>query len=199
MKELRKVKWPIVVRSKRLELRPYKIQDYQAWIDAYTKRKPKQHKYDGGPHDPKETPKKWFRKLIAKHSRLAKNDKVYVFGIFDRVSRRHLGTIDIATICRDWYQWANLGYVIHNTEQGNGYGKEAARIGIAIAFTKLGYKRIEASINLDNRRSIYLAKVIGMKRESIRKEYIYENKQWIDHVIYVALNPAKQKKIYFML
>lgn len=199
MKAKKKLKWPLSIQTRRLVLRPYRITDYAAWIEAYTKRKPKQHKYDGAPHDPKETPKEWFRKLVAKHTRLAKNDKVYVFGIFDRATKRHLGTIDIATICRDWYQWANLGYFIHNTVQGNGYGKEAAKAGMKIAFEKLGYKRVEAAINLDNQRSIGLAKAIGMKSGGIRKEYIYENKKWVDHVIYVAINPRKDRKSYPLL
>jgi L-amino acid N-acyltransferase YncA len=36
------------------------------------------------------------------------------------------------------------------------------------------------AINLDNRRSIALAKSIGMQREGIRKHFIYENNQWVD-------------------
>lgn len=195
----RKIAWPIVVRTKRLELRPYKLSDYECWREAFTQRKPKQHKYDCGPLSEKEVSRAFYRKLYFRHERYAKKDLCYPFGIFDRKTGAHLGFIDISTICRDWYQWASIGYVVHNTCQGKGYGKEAVRAGIKIAFTKLGYKRVEASIYPDNRRSIRLAKSLGMKHAGVRKEYIYDNKKWEDHVIYAALNPAKGKKNYFML
>lgn len=193
------IRWPIAVKTRRLVLRPYKLNDYDIWIAAYTGRKPKQHKYDGGPHHAKETSKKWFRKLVAKHTRLAKKDDCYVFGIFEKSTGKHLGTIDISTISRDWYQWCNLGYVVHNTAQRRGIGKEAARAGLKIAFNHLAYKRVEAAINVDNWRSIRLAKSLGMKREGLRKEYIYDNNQWEDHVVYTALNPRKKKRSYKMM
>jgi RimJ/RimL family protein N-acetyltransferase len=195
----RKIEWPIVVRTKRLELRPYKLNDYECWKEAFTKRKPKQHKYDRGPLSAKYANKSFYRKLYFRHERYAKKDQCFPFGIFDKRTGAHLGVIDISTICRDWYQWASIGYVVHNTYQGRGYGKEAVRAAIKVAFTKLGYKRVEASIRPDNRRSMRLAKSLGMRREGIRKEYIYDNKRWEDHVIYVALNPARRKKAYFLL
>ena len=184
MKKPVKVKWPIIIRTRRIELRPYKLSDYQAWHTAFTQRKRQQHKYDRGPLPLEQTSRAFYRKLYFRHERLAKHDICYPFGIFDRKTGAHLGVIDISTICRDWYQWASLGYVIHNTYQGRGFGKEAARAAIQVAFRKLGYKRVEASIYPDNRPSIRLAKALGMNREGIRREYIYDHKKWEDHVVY---------------
>jgi [ribosomal protein S5]-alanine N-acetyltransferase len=49
------------------------------------------------------------------------------------------------------------------------------------------YHRIEACINLDNHASIRLAQCVGMQKECIRRGFIYENEQWVDHFIYAAL------------
>lgn len=49
------------------------------------------------------------------------------------------------------------------------------------------FNRIEAAINLDNSTSIAFAESIGMKKECIRRGFIYENEQWVDHLIYVAI------------
>lgn len=195
----KKVVWPIEVHTKRLVLRPYRLSDYEGWKKAFTSRKPKQHKYDRGPVKPKSASRAMFRKFYFRHGRYARKDICYVFGLFHKKTGALIGVIDISTICRDWYQWASVGYVVHNTDQGKGYGKEAVRAALKIAFQKLGYKRVEASIYADNKPSLRLAKSVGMKRAEVRKEYIFENKKWEDHVVYVALNPSKARKTYFLL
>lgn len=182
----------IKIQTPRLVIRPLEFSDYESWLKAYTGRMPKRHKYDGGPHDPKETPKKWFVKLVKKHRKIASEDKVYVFGVFHKKTKEHIGSLDLATIQRYNMNWANLGYAVHNTHQGKGYAKEFVSAGIrTIGYQKLGYKRIEAAINLDNKFSIKLAKSVGMKKECIRPQFFFENKKWTDHVIFVAISTDK--------
>ena len=94
---------------------------------------------------------------------------------------------DLSTIRRKENQWANLGYSIHNQYQRRGYGKEATQAALIAGFKQLNYHRIEAAINLDNPASIALAKSIGMKKECVRRGFFYENEQWIDHLIYIAI------------
>ncbi len=184
----------IKVKTKRLIIRPLKYTDYQAWLNAYTSRKPKMHKYDGNPIDPSGKTKTWFNKLVRKHKKNASDDKVYVFAIFDKRTKEHVGSLDFATIQRYNMNWANLGYAVHNTHQGKGYAKEFVTAAIQkIAFTKLKYKRVEAAINIDNRRSINLAKTVGMKKECVRPEFFFENGEWVDHVIYIFL--SKNRKL----
>jgi ribosomal-protein-alanine N-acetyltransferase len=179
----------INVKTKRLVIRPLQASDYQAWLRGYTGRKPKQHKYDVGPTNPKETPKKWFLKLIRRHRKIAKEDKVFVFGVFHRKTKEHIGSLDFATIQRYNMSWANLGYLVHNTHQGQGYAKEFVKAAIdKIGYKKLGYNRIEAAINVDNKRSVKLAKSVGLKRECIRPKFFFENGTWTDHVIYTAIS-----------
>lgn len=189
-----KINYPkIKIQTKRLVIRPLEFSDYAAWLKAYSGRYPRKYKYDGGPHDPKETPKKWFIKLVNKHRKIAKEDKFYVFGVFHRKTKEHIGSLDLATIQRYNMNWANLGYAVHNTHQGQGYAKEFTSAGIEkIAFTKLGYKRVEAAINLDNKPSIKLAKSIGMKKECVRPEFFFENGAWADHVIYTSISKSKK-------
>ncbi len=108
-------------------------------------------------------------------------------GSSDRQTEQHLGNIDLSTIRRGDYQWAILGYEIHNQHWKQGFGKEAVRAALIAGFETLHYHRIEAAINLENQASIALAQSVGMQRECIRRGFIYENEQWVDHLIYVAL------------
>lgn len=127
----------------------------------------------------------WFTNLVQKHQDLAISDVAYVFGIFRKTDGTHIGMVDFSTLAREEFQWARLGYTVHNQYWRQGYGSESVQAAIAFAFKELNYNRIEAHINLDNAASIRLAERVGMDFECIRKGFIYENDEWVDHRIHV--------------
>lgn len=176
------------VRTKRLILRPLKVSDYSIWYDCWVNALRSQSEWDSGSKPASKCSKAYFLKLINRHKRLAKNDDYYWFGVFEKKSGHLIGGIDIDVFVRSTHQFANLGYVIYNRYWGHGYGQEAAAAGLRIGFKQLKLNRLEAAINLHNRKSIRLVKAIGMKREGIKKRYWFENGNWVDHLIYVA-NP----------
>lgn len=179
--------WNLAIATERLILRPQQPSDYEAWYAGFAGRLPSLCKYDEGQVDISECDFQWFCNLCQHHQKRALQDKDYIFGVFLRDRDRHLGNIDLSTIRREENQWANLGYGIHNQYQRQGFGHEATRAAIIAGFEHLNYHRIEAAINLDNDRSIALAKSVGMKKECMRSGFFYENEQWVDHLIYVAL------------
>ncbi|MGZ3775619.1 MAG: GNAT family N-acetyltransferase [Pseudobdellovibrionaceae bacterium] len=176
------------VRTKRLVLRPLRPSDYLVWFDCWVNRLPSQSKWDSGPKTSRQCSRAYFNKVVARHNKLSKNDDYYWFGVFEKKSGHLIGGIDFDVFVRSTHQFANFGYVIYNRYWGHGYGQEAAAAGLKIGFTQLKLNRLEAAINLDNRKSICLAKAIGMTKEGIKKRYWFENGKWVDHLIYVA-NP----------
>jgi ribosomal-protein-alanine N-acetyltransferase len=174
-------------RTERLVLRPYKPSDYETWFDAYVNGLPRQHKYDRDPPKAERCSKSEFLKLISRHDKLAAQDKVYIYAVFDRNTGAAVGVIDIAVLIRENYQIANLGYQIHNRHWQKGFGAEATRAGILIAFKDLRIHRLEAAINTDNAASIALAKAVVMHHEGIRKHYLFEDNHWVDHEIFNAI------------
>jgi len=178
----------IEVKTRRLILRPLKLSDYSTWFDYWTKRKPAQNKWDRGPLSPRKCSKAYYRKFVARLQKLAKEDDYYNFGVFEKKSGHLVGQIDFDIFARDTHQFSNFGYVLSNNYWGLGYGQESAKAGLKIGFKYLKLQRLEAAINLDHRKSIRLAKGIGMYREGIKKAYWLEDGKWEDHVIYVA-NP----------
>lgn len=179
--------WNLTLTTDRLILRPQQPSDYKAWYTGYSGRLPKQHPYDEGVVDLEGCDAEWFSGLCDRHQHLAVTDQVYIFGIFLRETGQHLGHVDLSTIRREENQWANLGYGIHNQYQRRGFGREAVRAALLAGFETLTYHRIEAAINLDNEGSIALAKSVGLQKECLRRGFFYENEQWVDHLIYVAL------------
>ena len=96
-----------------------------------------------------------------------------------------VGVIDFCVLYRDDYQMANLGYQIHNRYWRRGYAIEAIKAGFKIAFKDIKLHRLEAAIDLNNKASIALAKKAGLFREGIKKNYLLENGQWVDQLVYV--------------
>lgn len=97
-----------------------------------------------------------------------------------------MGGISLMDISRQAFQNANLGYWIFNNHWGKGYGKEAVRLAIDIAFRDLKLHRLEAGIEPKNRRSMALAKAVGMKREGCSWKRLFLRGQWQDMVLFVA-------------
>lgn len=180
------------VQSKRLIIRPLLATDYEVWKDAYINSEPAKSKWDSGPIPLSKCTKRWFNKIKKRHEVLAKNDDCYWYGVFEKKSGALVGHIDFDIFVRSTHQFANYGYSIYNRHWGKGYGQEAAVVGLQIGFKQLGLHRLEATINLDNKKSIRLCKAIGMHKEGIKKKYWFENGEWTDHIIYVA-NPEDFK------
>lgn len=176
------------IRTKRLILRTLKPTDYSNWLESFVNRLPTQSKWDSGPKTAKQCSKAKFKKVIKRHNDLAKNDDYYWFGVFEKKSGQLIGHIDFDIFVRSTHQFANFGYQIYNRHWGKGYGQESSAAGLKIGFKQLKLNRLEAAINLDNKKSIRLVKAICMHKEGIKKRYWFEFGKWVDHLIYVA-NP----------
>ncbi len=175
------------VRTKRLVIRPLKRSDYAAWFDAFTKGHPAQNKWDLTPRTRKASTPSIYEKMLNLQHDLAAGDQYYRWYVFRKSNCEIIGHIDFQIFARGSLQFANFGYQIYNRHWGMGYGQEAAKAGLQIGFQQLKLNRLEGAINIENKKSIRLAKKIGMKKECVRKRYWKEEGKWIDHLIYVAL------------
>ncbi|WP_404451918.1 GNAT family N-acetyltransferase [Virgibacillus necropolis] len=171
--------------TERLVLRPLQNQDYEQWLEGCRNRFPSQYKYDDDKMDLSEwTQKKFNDDVVAKLQGLADRDEAYVFGVFRKSDQKHVGKVEFGTIMRGEFQWGLLGYTIHNQYWRKGYGKEAVKEALNIAFQNLHFHRIEANINVDNNPSIKLVESVGMEFECIRKGFIFEFDEWTDNLVY---------------
>ncbi|MCA0970215.1 GNAT family N-acetyltransferase [Halobacillus litoralis] len=171
-------------KTERLVIRPLRKKDYKPWLSGFESRQPAVRKYDPGKIDMSECTKEWFAALVAKHQSLAQEDTAHVFGVFEEKSETHIGMVDFSTLARDQFQWARIGYTIHNQHWRKGFAKEAVEAALEIAFEDLDFHRVEAHININNEPSYRLAESVGMEYECTRKGFIYEGLQWTDHLVY---------------
>lgn len=175
--------------TRRLAIRPFRKSDYKKWFAAYVECGPAKNRWDHGPRTSSASTRKHYYQLLKRLDELAKNDDYYRYAVFHKRTGELIGHIDFDIFLRSTHQFANFGYLLHSTHWGKGFGQEAARAGLYIGFKYLKLNRLEASINLENRKSIRLAKLIGMRREGIKRNYWFEDGKWTDQIIFVA-NPA---------
>ncbi|MGT2706396.1 GNAT family N-acetyltransferase [Streptococcus panodentis] len=95
-----------------------------------------------------------------------------------------MSVVNLAVLARADFQWAEIGYSIHNQYWRQGYAssmllqlKEAAEV--------LGFHRLEAHVHPLNIPSQNLLKKSGFYLEGIRKNFQKEGQEWQDREVYV--------------
>jgi ribosomal-protein-alanine N-acetyltransferase len=85
---------------------------------------------------------------------------------------------------------AELGYWIAAPARGKGIGSTAARIITEYGFQTMGFKRIEALVDIDNEASKALLLSAGYELEGImRQKVTRDNGTQIDMALYSQVNP----------
>ena len=81
----------------------------------------------------------------------------------------------------------SIGYVVHPEFAGKGYAYEATKTLIDFVFANLVVRRITATIDPRNERSIALAEKLGFKWEVTFEGDEFIKDEWVDTSIYTLL------------
>lgn len=171
-------------KTKRLIIRPLALSDFDEWKTYFSTMSPSQNKWDNKNRDPADLKKSNFRKILKSQKNLRDSDKFFDLAVFEKTSGQMVGAVAAMDILRGLGQTSYLGYFIHNKFWGKGYGKEATLAMIDIAFRDIKLHRIEAGIEPSNRRSIMLARSIGLRKEGLKKRAVFLRGEWNDLVMY---------------
>ncbi len=174
----------IVAETERLTIRPLVLEDYRAFLEGYQFSLPAQNRFDEGVFDTDFMTKEWYDGLLARRKREAEADDCYMLNIFRKEDGASLRYCDITPHYRGDFQYARIGYTIHNQFWHQGYATEAVRAMINIAFEQLGLHRLEAHVNLDNPASKRVLLKAGFRFECVREKFILEDGVWTDNEVY---------------
>lgn len=173
----------LLLKTKRLVIRPLELKDYSAWKKAFSTMGPPQNRWDKKNRPLEELTLAKFTKILREQKSLRAKDYFYDFAVLNKEGEM-LGTVSLMNVVRGLSQTAFLGYGILNPYWGRGYGKEAVRAAIDWGFRELKLHRIEAGVEPYNRRSILLARKLQMRKEGTKKRAVYLRETWVDLVIY---------------
>jgi ribosomal-protein-alanine N-acetyltransferase len=146
---------------------------------------PARNAWDRKPSKPKDLSQKRFRQILKGETDNRKADRQHVFGAF-LPDGTLVGDLYLMDIARGIFHNAYLGYFMFNRHWRKGYAKEALRAVLDIAFRDVKLHRVEAGIVKTNRRSLALARSVGLRREGFSRRRIFLRGQWIDLVLYAG-------------
>ncbi|WP_391122244.1 GNAT family N-acetyltransferase [Psychrobacillus sp. L3] len=181
-------KTKLYIETERLNIRPFENDDYANWYAGFDNRLPSQYKHDDGYSDMSYSTEEWFVKWIDGFRQAAEKDEMYILGVFRKEDGANVGKVELITILRMDYQWAMMGYSIHNQFWKNGYGVESVKAATKLFFSELNFHRIELHINTDNEPSKRLAERAEFAFECNREQFSLENDEWTDFLIYYQNN-----------
>jgi len=100
----------------------------------------------------------------------------------------------VGTVSLDWSQSSRhhrqgqLGILVATPHQGKGYGTEAIRWVLDWAFGVAGLHAVRLAAFSYNARAVKLYERIGFVKEGVKRESLYYNYQWHDHILFSILD-----------
>ena len=170
--------------TERLVVRSMRASDESAWRAAWSEMLPARNRWDVGPRALSELTSAAFSEQLAIEARRREAGTHVPLVVVRRDDGALVGNVGIVDVVRGLAQGAFLGYRIYNRHWGLGYAGEAVRAAIDVAFLDLGLHRVEAGIEPHNRRSIRLARSLGMRLEGRKKLAAYLRGSWVDLMVY---------------
>jgi RimJ/RimL family protein N-acetyltransferase len=127
----------------------------------------------------KSETRKWLNQQLKRYN----TDGYGYFAVTLKDSGKLIGQTGIIKSEINGEQVVELGYIFDNAYWGKGFGIEAARACVKLAFNEYGLEKLFCTVRLENTSSIRVAEKLGMMETG---EYIkvFEGKE-MPHIIYV--------------
>ena len=111
-------------------------------------------------------------------------DKVFELAVQRREDGKVMG---LAGFIRRDPRQGEIGWALGSEYRGQGYATEAARALLDYGFGTLGLHRIHADTGSDNHPSRRVMERLGMKREALLRDTVFEDGKWLGRYIYGIL------------
>lgn len=113
------------------------------------------------------------------------NGSSFDFGIFK--DNNFIGKIKISNVVNGVFKNGIIGYSIDKDYEGKGYMREAVNLVLKYAKEELDLHRIEASILIDNSRSMGVLNSCGFREVGLNEKYLFINSAWRDHLTFYKI------------
>jgi diamine N-acetyltransferase len=127
---------------------------------------------------------RWYEEL---QGRLSRGDDVLL--AVDTVQGVHIGNVGLDSI--DWKnRSAELGIVIgEKTHWGQGYGTDAIRTLLRLAFEEMNLHRVFLRVDVDNARGIRCYEKCGFVVEGTQRDAVFREGRYHDQFLMSVLRP----------
>jgi ribosomal-protein-alanine N-acetyltransferase len=173
---------PVVLRGRRVTLRPLTVADFNQWHEVRTRNQNWLVKWE--PQRPPGAPdvvdsRAGFAARCRARDRERQLGTGSGFAIF--VGARFVGEINLNGLQRGPFQTAQIGYWVDEACAGQGIVPESFVVLCRHAFEDLVLHRIEVAIIPRNTSSLRVMEKLGIREEGIALGYLEINGRWEDH------------------
>ena len=168
--------------TRRLVLSPLAETDWDFVLSLFSR--PVVHQFEQGPLPSQQSIRKQFDHVL-ENSALLPNDGSIWF-IAHTADHLPIGQIKLTCNWPEVQEW-ELGYAFLPEFWGNGYAGEACETVLHWAFSDLHVHKVIAIINAENKRSVALARRIGMIEEGHMREARKIQGQYYDEKVFSML------------
>ena len=117
------------------------------------------------------------------------NDNNYQFGIFDKVTGRHIGNIKVGSI-NHFHKYADVGFLIGDKScWGRGIATEAIHLASEFAFKSLKLHKLWGGAYSPNIGSMKAFLKNGYQQEGAKKNQYLCHGEYVDDVLFGKVNP----------
>jgi diamine N-acetyltransferase len=166
-----------MIAGKKVRLRPIERDDLPRYVEWFGDPKVRRHLLVWLPFSLAQE-ERWFENL---QGRLERQEDVLL--AIDTIDGVHIGNVGLHAI--DWKnRSAELGIVIgEKSTWGQGYGTDAVRTMLNLAFREMNLHRVFLRVDADNARGIRCYEKVGFQREGTLREVGFREGEYFDQHI----------------
>ena len=167
--------------GERVLLREFRLQDVED-VFAYASDPEVAQHMEWAPHRDTDATRAFLTTCIDAYERRI----WYPLALERRETGRVVGSFDMRIVSAG-HRVGEIGYVLAQSQWGQGVNLEANRLLLAFGFDDIGLNRIQCTCNVENRRSYRTLEKLGLSREGTLREYRIEKGVARDKYMYAIL------------
>jgi RimJ/RimL family protein N-acetyltransferase len=171
------------LKSSRLVLRPYTMNDFDDLYDIQSRPEVTRHLLFG-PRD-RDQVREALRQRIKAASLEDEGDELTLAVVLPETGTV-IGDVELCWTSREHRQ-GEIGYIFHPDHGGLGYATEAAQVMLRLGFEDLGLHRVVGRLSGSNTASARVLERLGMRREAHLVHSRTVKGEWVDEVVYAML------------
>jgi ribosomal-protein-alanine N-acetyltransferase len=180
--------WPATLEDGDVTLRPLRMRDATAWMDARRRNVEWLRPWEATPPNGPNAFGVSASVFTAMTRRLradARAGRALPFVI--AVDGKFAGQINVAGLVRGSMDSAHIGYWVDQRVAGRGVMPTAVALTVDHCFGPVGLHRIEVNIRPENVASRRVVEKLGFRDEGIRERYLHIAGDWRDHLTFALV------------
>ena len=184
-------KWPVVLKSNGVTLRPLRLRDRGKWDEVRAVNREWLTPWEATkpivPGDSEDAGLPSYFQMVSSHNREGRAQRSLSLVIWYQGSL--VGQITMGGIVMGALRGAHIGYWVDKRYANLGITTQAVVMMTEYGFHELGLHRLEINLRPENAASRRVAEKAGYHFEGERPRYLHIDGQWRDHFCFVRENP----------